>query len=121
MLIAAVVLSVVWLAGSSGAKAKGRHVQHAEVHHAGVQHDPGAAASLSPAQINANVNRLLNRTRVAEKFGQLEMAGPSKPDGSDLIPLAEQGEIGSCSISPESTTSMPYRPRRSTNHGSTFL
>ena len=32
---------------------------------------------------------------VAEKFGQLEMAGPSTPNGSDLIPLAEQGKIGS--------------------------
>jgi beta-glucosidase len=95
VLIAAIVLSVVWLGGSSGAKAKGRHVQHAGVRRAGVQHARGAAASLSPTQINANVNRLLNRMTVPEKFGQLEMAGPSKPDGSDLIPLAEQGEIGS--------------------------
>ena len=32
---------------------------------------------------------------VQEKFGQLTMAGPATPTGSDLIPLAEKGEIGS--------------------------
>ena len=95
VLIAVVVLSVSWFSGSSGAAAKGQRVQHAAAHHDGAGHDSGETASLSPSQINANVNRLLNRMTVAEKFGQLEMAGPSKPDGSDLIPLAEQGEIGS--------------------------
>jgi beta-glucosidase len=51
-------------------------------------------AGLSEAQINSNVNRLIGRMTVAEKFGQLEMAGPSTPDGSDLIPLAKSGQIG---------------------------
>ncbi len=45
--------------------------------------------------INAKVNALLGKMTVAEKFGQLEMAGPSTPTGTDLIPLAKQGEIGS--------------------------
>src|ERR1700689_1090898 len=72
VLITAIVLSVSWLSGPSGAAAKGRRVQHAGVHH-----DRGGSASLSSAQINANVNRLLNKMTVAEKFGQLEMAGPS--------------------------------------------
>jgi beta-glucosidase len=95
VLITAIVLSVSWLSGPSGAAAKGQGVQHARVHRKAAHHDRGSTASLSPAQINANVNRLLGEMTVAEKFGQLEMAGPSKPDGSDLIPLAEQGAIGS--------------------------
>ena len=95
VLIAAIVLSVIWLSGPSGAAAKGQRVHRAASHRAGIHHDRGGSSSLSPAQINANVNRLLGQMTVAEKFGQLEMAGPSKPDGSDLIPLAEQGEIGS--------------------------
>ena len=52
-------------------------------------------ASLNPAQINAKVSHLLGEMTVAEKFGQLEMAGPSTANGGDLIPLAEQGKIGS--------------------------
>jgi beta-glucosidase len=94
-LVAATALLVSWLSGPSGAVARGQRVQHARVQRAGSHHDRGATASLSPTQINANVNRLLRQMTVQEKFGQLEMAGPSKPDGSDLIPLAEQGEIGS--------------------------
>jgi len=39
--------------------------------------------------------RLLAQMTVQEKFGQLTMAGPATPTGSDLIPLAEKGEIGS--------------------------
>ncbi|MGA9859925.1 MAG: glycoside hydrolase family 3 N-terminal domain-containing protein [Solirubrobacteraceae bacterium] len=50
---------------------------------------------MSPQQISSNVNSLIHKMTVAEKFGQLEMAGPSKPDGSDLIPLAKAGQIGS--------------------------
>ncbi|HEX5191915.1 MAG TPA: beta-glucosidase BglX [Solirubrobacteraceae bacterium] len=98
-LIAAIVLSVVWLSGASGAAAKGQRVHHARAHHARVHRgqvrDQSGPTAPSPAQINADVSRLLRRMTVAEKFGQLEMAGPSKPDGSDLIPLAEQGKIGS--------------------------
>ncbi|HEY2319498.1 MAG TPA: glycoside hydrolase family 3 N-terminal domain-containing protein, partial [Solirubrobacteraceae bacterium] len=52
---------------------------------------------LTPRQQSASnfVNGLLRRMTVAEKFGQLEMAGPSTPTGSDLIPLAKAGQIGS--------------------------
>src|ERR1700729_326331 len=84
-LIAAVVFLVSALSGASGAAAKGQSADRAG----------GGPASLSAAQINANVNGLLGRMTVAEKFGQLEMAGPSTSTGSDLIPLAEHGKIGS--------------------------
>ena len=93
-LIAVIVLSVGWLSGASGAAAKNQRVQHAAAHHTGPHHRSGTTP-LSRAQINGKVTQLLNRMTVAEKFGQLEMAGPSKPDGSDLIPLAEHGKIGS--------------------------
>jgi beta-glucosidase len=84
-LIAAVVLLVSGLSGASRAAARGQRVARAG----------DATGSLSPAQINANVAGLLGKMTVAEKFGQLEMAGPSTPTGSDLVPLAEQGKIGS--------------------------
>ena len=84
-LIAAIVLLVSGFSGASGSAAKGRLIRSAA----------GGTASLGPAQINAKVDRLLGQMTVAEKFGQLEMAGPSTPNGSDLIPLAEQGKIGS--------------------------
>jgi beta-glucosidase len=52
---------------------------------------------LTPTQQAASnfANRLLSRMTVDEKFGQLEMAGPSQSDGSDLKPLAKSGQIGS--------------------------
>jgi beta-glucosidase len=54
-------------------------------------------SALTPQQQGAAnfVNGLLSKMTVAEKFGQLEMAGPSTPTGSDLIPLARAGKIGS--------------------------
>jgi beta-glucosidase len=47
--------------------------------------------------INGKVNTLLRRMTVAEKFGQLEMAGPDGPNGTpgDLISEAQHGQIGS--------------------------
>src|SRR6202451_4029934 len=84
-LIAATVLFVSGLSGTSGATAAGRSAHR-------VGHGAG---SLSSAQISANVNRLIGEMTVAEKFGQLEQAGPSTASGSDLIPLAEKGQIGS--------------------------
>ena len=84
-LVAALVLLVSGLSGASRAAAKGQRVARAA----------DATGSLSPAQINAKVAGLLAQMTVAEKFGQLEMAGPSTPTGSDLVPLAEQGKIGS--------------------------
>jgi beta-glucosidase len=52
-------------------------------------------SGMSQAQINARVTALIKRMSVQQKFGQLTMAGPSTPTGSDLIPLAKAGEIGS--------------------------
>jgi beta-glucosidase len=55
-------------------------------------------AALSAAQqqsINGKVTALIDKMTLAEKFGQLEMAGPGTPDGGDLDPLAAQGKIGS--------------------------
>jgi beta-glucosidase len=83
----AVVLLVSGMSGSSNAASTSRHArQHAKQH---------AATGAQQQAINAKVNALLARMNVNEKFGQLEMAGPSTPTGSDLIPLAEQGKIGS--------------------------
>ena len=47
--------------------------------------------------ISNKVSGLLGRMTVAEKFGQLEMAGPDGANGTpgDLITWAEKGEIGS--------------------------
>jgi beta-glucosidase len=58
----------------------------------------GGSGALTPAErqaISGKVDALLKQMTVDEKFGQLEMAGPSKPDGSDLTQLAQQGRIGS--------------------------
>ena len=61
------------------------------------QATPPATPQLSPAQINARVSALISRMTVAEKFGQLEMAGPNGPNGTpgDLISEARNGQIGS--------------------------
>ena len=47
--------------------------------------------------ISAKVTALLGRMTVAEKFGQLEMAGPDGPNGTpgDLLTEAKNGQIGS--------------------------
>jgi beta-glucosidase len=58
-----------------------------------------SASALTPNQqsIRAKVNALLGRMTVAEKFGQLEMAGPNGPNGTpgDLLTEAKKGQIGS--------------------------
>jgi beta-glucosidase len=51
-------------------------------------------AQLGPHQINANVSSLISKMTVAEKFGQLEMAGPTTPL-STLEQQACDGEVGS--------------------------
>ncbi|HTX09004.1 MAG TPA: beta-glucosidase BglX [Solirubrobacteraceae bacterium] len=85
VLVGVVVLVGVMSTSSSAAPAK-RHSHQAA----------GAGNSgLSPAMINARVSALIGQMTPAEKFGQLTMAGPATPTGSDLIPLAEKGEIGS--------------------------
>jgi beta-glucosidase len=85
VLVVAVVAFVSVMSGaSSAAPAKRR------------PHQAGAGNSgMSQADINARVTALINQMTVQEKFGQLTMAGPATPTGSDLIPLAEKGEIGS--------------------------
>ena len=83
-LIAAIVVLVSGLSSASGAAPKALRTRTAG----------SGAAGLSRAQIDANVNRLIGQMTTAEKFGQLEMAGPSKPDGSDLDSLAKSGQIG---------------------------
>lgn len=64
----------------------------------------GASSATSPPQtaaneqaINAKVTALLAKMTVAEKFGQLTMAGPDGANGApgDLISQAQSGQIGS--------------------------
>jgi len=84
LLVAVVVLVGVMSGSSSAASSKRR------------SHQVGTGNSgLSQGLINARVTALINQMSLQEKFGQLTMAGPATPTGSDLIPLAEKGEIGS--------------------------
>ncbi len=88
MLIAVIVLVVSGLSGASGAAAKTRGVNRVG--------DTGTSLSRAADQRERQpAARRRDDGGPAEKFGQLEMAGPSTPTGSDLIPLAEQGKIGS--------------------------
>ena len=83
-IVAVAVFVAVMSGSSSAAPAKGR------------PHQAGTGNSgMSQADINARVTALINQMTVKEKFGQLTMAGPATPTGSDLIPLAESGQIGS--------------------------
>ena len=58
---------------------------------------PRAATTAQQQSINAKVSALLGQMTVAEKFGQLELAGPDGPNGTpgDLIAEAKNGQIGS--------------------------
>jgi beta-glucosidase len=85
-LIAAVVVLVSGLSTASGVAATKR----ARTQRAG----NGLSAQTSQAQINANVNRLISRLTVAEKFGQLTMAGPTTPL-TTLEHQACRGQVGS--------------------------
>ncbi|MBV8221153.1 MAG: hypothetical protein JO325_22030, partial [Solirubrobacterales bacterium] len=84
----AVVLLVSSMSGSSSAasathRARTGHVKRRVV---------------TPAQqqsINAKVDALLGRMTVKEKFGQLEMAGPTSDNNVTLAKEAQAGEIGS--------------------------
>ncbi|MFZ0092003.1 MAG: glycoside hydrolase family 3 N-terminal domain-containing protein [Solirubrobacteraceae bacterium] len=67
-------------------------------HNAGAVHRAAVTGgSLTEQTINARVAGLLRRMTVAEKFGQLEMAGPTGPNGTpgDLVSEAQNGQIGS--------------------------
>ena len=86
----AVALLVGGMSGSSNAAFTSRNAR--ETARPQARHQVATAAQQQ--SINAKVNALLGELTVAEKFGQLEMAGPSTPTGSDLIPLAQQGKIG---------------------------
>lgn len=61
------------------------------------QSGQGGGQSSNPRAINSMVNSLIRRMTVAEKFGQLEMAGPNGPNGTpgDLVSEAQNGQIGS--------------------------
>ena len=59
-------------------------------------HRTGKSAA-TPAQqqaINAKVNTLLGQMSVAQKFGQLEMAGPTSDNNQTLINEVKAGEVG---------------------------
>jgi beta-glucosidase len=89
--LAAVGLAVTLLvSGMSVTSNAASTTRHAAKKHA----QPGAATPAQQQAINAKVSALLGKLTVAEKFGQLEMAGPSTPDGSDLATLAAAGKIG---------------------------
>ncbi len=85
VLVAAVTLFGV-LSGATGAAAAKRR-----------SHQAVNGGLLNEEQINAKVTRLLGEMTVAEKFGQLTMAGPDGPNGTpgDLISQAGSGQIGS--------------------------
>ena len=89
--LAAVGLSVVLLvsgmSGSSNAASTSRQVrQHARQH---------AATGAQQQSINAKVNALLGKLTVAEKFGQLTMAGPTSDNNQTLINEVKAGQVGS--------------------------
>jgi beta-glucosidase len=88
-LVVLVALAVMLASGvfASAPAARTSHRSSAQVTH----------APPSQQQINAKVDSLIKRMTVAEKFGQLEMAGPDGPNGApgDLIAQARSGQIGS--------------------------
>ena len=77
----AVVLLVSGMSGSSNAASTSAR-QH-------------AASAGQQQSINAKVNALLKRMTVAEKFGQLEQAGPTSDNNKTLMQEAQAGQIGS--------------------------
>jgi beta-glucosidase len=77
----AVVLLVSGMSGSSNAASTGAR-QH-------------AASAGQQQSINAKVDALLKQMTVAEKFGQLEQAGPTPDNNKTLTQEAAAGQIGS--------------------------
>ena len=82
--LAGIVLAVVLLAGGfSSASNAAQTTGHAGRSGAQAGRNAGqagqGASTAQQQQINAKVNSLLGQMTVAEKFGQLEMAGPSTP------------------------------------------
>jgi beta-glucosidase len=91
--IVAVVLLASWLSAAAPAA---RTIRHNTPVSSQATTQP-SSAQLSPQQINAKVSSLISKMTVAEKFGQLEMAGPNGPNGTpgDLVSEAKNGQIGS--------------------------
>ena len=91
--ISAVVLLASWLSAAAPAA---RTVRHNTPVYSQAKTQQ-SSAQLSPQQINAKVSSLISKMTVAEKFGQLEMAGPDGPNGTpgDLVSEAQKGQIGS--------------------------
>jgi beta-glucosidase len=91
--IVAVVLLASWLSAAAPAARTVRHNTPVSSQARTQQ----SSAQLSPQQINAKVSSLISMMTVAEKFGQLEMAGPNGPNGTpgDLVREAKNGQIGS--------------------------
>ena len=77
----AVVLLVSGMSGSSNAASTSAR-QH-------------AASGGQQQSINAKVDGLLKQMTVAEKFGQLEQAGPTSDNNKTLMQEAQAGQIGS--------------------------
>jgi beta-glucosidase len=91
------LVGVVALVGvMTGASSADPASHHAAAPAVGRQHH-AAASGMTQAQINTSVNALIAKMTVAEKFGQLTMAGPDGPNGTpgDLISEAQNGQIGS--------------------------
>jgi beta-glucosidase len=88
-LVVLVALAVM-LASGVFASAPAARSSHGSTGHA-------TQAPPNQQQINAQVSSLIGKMTVAEKFGQLEMAGPDGPNGTpgDLISQAKNGQIGS--------------------------
>ncbi len=82
-----VVLLVSGMSGSSNAASTSRQArQHARQH---------PAPTAQQQSINAKVSALLGKMTVAEKFGQLTMAGPTSDNNQTLINEVEAGQVGS--------------------------
>src|ERR1700761_1296716 len=89
------------LAGSASTTSQGQGSSHSRSSLASAQQQNdhlSAATSQRLASISTQVNSLLGKMTVAEKIGQLEMAGPSGANGTPGQPLldaAKSGGIGS--------------------------
>ncbi len=94
LVAAAIALAAGVFASAPTARASSR-ATHRQTRR--VNSSSAATPQLNQYQINARVNSLIRRMTVAEKFGQLEMAGPDGPNGApgDLVSEARKGQIGS--------------------------
>ena len=82
-----VVLLVSGMSGSSNAASTSRQARQPAKQH--------AATGAQQQAINAKVSALLGKMTVAEKFGQLTMAGPTSDNNQTLINEVKAGQVGS--------------------------